>query len=122
MVSPDEVPIALDQQRLAVRTIGVLQISDLARQVPRVDEPQACVAATIAGGSAASTGTVATNLGYPENSTLFYPVLLYQQAFLNFNMGYASAIAMLLLFVSFAVVLAIVLNSKRFVHFQAGGR
>ncbi|HUK95198.1 MAG TPA: sugar ABC transporter permease [Gaiellaceae bacterium] len=83
---------------------------------------QAYVAATIAGGSAASTGTVATNLGYPENSTLFYPVLLYQQAFLNFNMGYASAIAMLLLFVSFAVVLAIVLNSKRFVHFQAGGR
>ena len=83
---------------------------------------QAYVAATIAGGSAASTGTVATNLGYPENSTLFYPVLLYQQAFQNFNMGYASAIAMLLLAVSFAVVLAIVLNSKRFVHFQAGGR
>ena len=29
----------------------------------------------------AAPATVATNLGYPENSTLFYPVLLYQQAF-----------------------------------------
>ena len=46
------------------------------------------------------------DLGYPQDSTLFYPVLLYQQGFRYFNMGYASAMAMLLLVVAFAVTRA----------------
>ena len=57
------------------------------------------------------------NLGYPEDSTLFYPVLLYQQGFRYFQMGYASAMAMVLLAVSFAVTLVILLNSRRWVHY-----
>jgi multiple sugar transport system permease protein len=81
---------------------------------------QAYVASTIAGGSAASAGDNANKLGDPENSTLFYPVLLYEQGFRFFNMGYASAMAMLLLAVSFAVTLVIVRNSRRFVHYAAG--
>ena len=43
-------------------------------------------------------------------------MLLYQWGFSNFQMGYASALAMLLLAVSFAVTLVIVLNSRRWVH------
>jgi multiple sugar transport system permease protein len=83
---------------------------------------QAYVAANVAGGSASYSAEAASALGYPEDSTLFYPVLLYQQGFRYFNMGYASAMAMLLLAVAFAVTFIIVRNSRRFVHYQAPGR
>ena len=59
---------------------------------------QAYVAASIAAGQASQAGTVSTlEQGYPEGSTLFYPVLLYYHGFRFFNMGYASAMAMVLL-------------------------
>ena len=61
-------------------------------------------------------------LGYPVDSTLFYPVLLYQHGFNDFQMGYASAMAMVLLVVSFAVTLVIVLNSRRWVSSAAPTR
>jgi multiple sugar transport system permease protein len=84
---------------------------------------QAYVAANIAQGQAAQSGDASVlNLGYPEDSTLFYPVLLYQQGFRYFNMGYASAMAMLLLGVAFAVTLFIIVNSRRFVHYQGAVR
>ena len=83
---------------------------------------QAYVAANVAGGSASYSAEAANALGYPEDSTLFYPVLLYQQGFRYFNMGYASAMAMLLLVVAFAVTFVIVRHSRRFVHYQAPGR
>jgi multiple sugar transport system permease protein len=83
---------------------------------------QAYVAADIAAGSASNAAAGATNLGYPEGSTLFYPVLLYQQGFRYFNMGYASAMAMLLLAVALAFVLLIVRNSRRWVHYQAASK
>jgi multiple sugar transport system permease protein len=77
---------------------------------------EAWVAASVAAGSAASAGDSATNLGYPQDSTLFYPVLLYQQGFRYFNMGYASAMAMLLLVVSFLVTLVIVRQSRHLIY------
>src|SRR4051812_1134649 len=45
---------------------------------------QAYVAANVAGGSASYSAEAANALGYPEESTLFYPVLLYQQGFRYF--------------------------------------
>jgi multiple sugar transport system permease protein len=83
---------------------------------------QAYVAANVAGGSASYSAEGASELGYPEDSTLFYPILLYQQGFRYFNMGYASAMAMMLLAVAFAVTFVIVRHSRRFVHYQAPGR
>jgi multiple sugar transport system permease protein len=80
---------------------------------------QAYVAAAIASGQAASQGP--TSAGYPEDSTLFYPVLLYLQAFSYFNMGYASAMTMVLLVVALSVTL-VILRSSRFWVFYAGGR
>jgi multiple sugar transport system permease protein len=77
---------------------------------------QAYVAASIASGQASQAGDTFSGLGYPNDSTLFYPVLLYQHAFNDFQMGYASAMAMLLLIVSFAVTMVIVLNSRKWVH------
>lgn len=82
---------------------------------------QAYVAASIASGQASQAGDTFAGLGYPQDSTLFYPVLLYQHGFTDFQMGYASAMAMLLLIVSFAVTLVIVLNSRKWVH-QAAPR
>jgi len=78
---------------------------------------QAYVAAGVAAGQASQAADVTSvSLGYPLDSTLFYPVLLYQHGFTDFQMGYASAMAVFLLVVSFAVTLVIVLNSRRWVH------
>ena len=77
---------------------------------------QAFVAASIASGQASQAGDTFAGLGYPNHSTLFYPVLLYQHGFIDFQMGYASAMAVVLLVVSFAVTLVIVLNSRKWVH------
>jgi len=78
---------------------------------------QAYVAANIASGQASQAADVtAASLGYPQDSTLFYPVLLYQHGFSDYQMGYASALSVLLLAVSFVVTLVIVVNSRRWVH------
>src|SRR5262249_44871044 len=77
----------------------------------------AYVAAGVAAGQASQAADVTSvNLGFPKDSTLFYPVLLYQHGFVDFQMGYASAISMVLLVVSFAFTLGLVLNSRRWVH------
>jgi len=84
---------------------------------------QAFVAAGVAQGQASQAADVTSaNLGYPEDSTLFYPVLLYKHGFTDFQMGYASAMAMLLLAVAFAVTLVILLNSRRWVHYAGAVR
>jgi len=84
---------------------------------------QAYVAANVASGQASQAGDqTVNNYGYPEGSTLFYPVLLYQQGFRYFNMGYASALSILLLGVAFVVTLLIILNSRRWVHYAGAER
>jgi multiple sugar transport system permease protein len=84
---------------------------------------QAHVAASVAAGSAIQGGTTTTiELGYPEGSTLFYPILIYNNGFRYFNMGYASAMAMLLLVVAFAVTAIIIWNSRRWVHYAGAAR
>jgi multiple sugar transport system permease protein len=84
---------------------------------------QAFVAASVAAGQASQGGAVSTlELGYPEGSTLFYPVLLYYHGFRFFNMGYASAMSVLLLVVAFAVTSLIIRGSRRQVHYQGAAR
>jgi multiple sugar transport system permease protein len=83
---------------------------------------QAYVASGIVGGGAGNAADPANRLGYPEGSTMFYPLLLYQQGFRFFNMGYASAMAIVLLIVAFVVTLLILRNSRRWVHYQGGMR
>jgi multiple sugar transport system permease protein len=83
---------------------------------------QAYVAAGVAAGQSSQAADVTSvNLGYPQNSTLFYPILLYQHGFNDFQMGYAAALTIVLLVVSFAVTLVIVVNSRKWVH-AGGGR
>ena len=64
----------------------------------------------------------AGTLGYPLDSTLVYPVLLFQHGFTDFQMGYASAMAMLLLAVSFGVISIILINSRKWVHYGGAAR
>ena len=79
---------------------------------------QAFVAANVAAGQASQGGSVSTlELGYPEGSTLFYPVLLYYHGFRFFNMGYASAMAVILLVAAFAATSIIIRGTRRGVHY-----
>ena len=83
---------------------------------------QAYVAANIASGQASQAGDVTVNLGFPQGSTLFYPVLLYNYGFRAFSMGYASAMAVLLFVAAFAVTAIILGNSRRWVHYGGAVR
>jgi multiple sugar transport system permease protein len=84
---------------------------------------QAYVAAGVAQGQASQAGDLNTaSLGYPLDSTLVYPVLLYQHGFQDFQLGYASAMAIVLLAVSFTVTLVILVNSRKWVHYGGVAR
>lgn len=58
--------------------------------------------------------------GFPANSTLFYSIYMYRNAFHYFKMGYASAMAWLLFMVTLLVTLIIFRSSSLWV-FYAGG-
>ena len=58
--------------------------------------------------------------GFPANSTLFYSIYLYKNAFHYLEMGYASAMAWLLFMFTLAVTL-IIFRSARLWVFYAGG-
>ena len=81
---------------------------------------QAIVAGSAATGSADPTGST-KNLGYPENSTLTFPIYLYQQGFRYFDMGYAAAMATVLFVISFAVSAVLVHRMRKGSHQEEGG-
>ncbi|TDD94955.1 carbohydrate ABC transporter permease [Jiangella asiatica] len=57
--------------------------------------------------------------GGPSDSTLFYTLYLYQRGFVDFQMGYASAMAWLLV-VAIAIVTAVLFRTSRAWVFYAG--
>jgi len=60
---------------------------------------------------------VSNGSGGPASSTLFYTLYIYQNAFINFDMGYASALGWVLLLVS-AVFAAVLFGfSRRLVYY-----
>ena len=63
---------------------------------------------------------VATN-GGPLNSTLFYVLYLYRKAFEHLSMGYASAMAWILLLIVLAFTILILRTSGRWVFYRAEG-
>ncbi len=56
--------------------------------------------------------------GSPAKSTLLYALYLYRTSFNYLKMGYASAMAWLLFLVVFGATLAVMLSSKRWVHYH----
>jgi len=79
---------------------------------------QAAVAASVASGEATTGGGVSSTFGYPEQSTLTYPLHLYIAGFRYYDMGYANALAVVLFVAAFAVTLVLLLRFRAF----AGGR
>ncbi|NNJ12988.1 sugar ABC transporter permease [Chloroflexales bacterium ZM16-3] len=64
---------------------------------------------------------VATN-GGPLDSTLFFVLYLYRQAFERFSMGYAAALAWVLLLIILALTLLVVRSSDRWVYYEGARR
>jgi multiple sugar transport system permease protein len=58
-------------------------------------------------------------VGGPAGSTLFLSLHIYDQAFVQGNVGYASAMAWLLVIVVVAITLVLVRTSGRWVHYGA---
>ncbi len=56
--------------------------------------------------------------GGPENSTLFYSLYLYQNAFQYFKMGYASTMAWILLVIASAMIAALLALERRYGYRQ----
>ena len=82
---------------------------------------QAYVAAGVASGQASQAGDVtAGTLGYPLDSTLVYPVLLFQHGFTDFQMGYASAMAWILFVIIIVFTVAQFRLSNRWVYYEGG--
>ncbi|HZX08093.1 sugar ABC transporter permease [Kribbella sp.] len=56
--------------------------------------------------------------GGPADSTLFYSLYLYQEGFVNFDMGYAAAMAWMLVLLAGAVVAVNFIFSRFWVHYE----
>jgi multiple sugar transport system permease protein len=68
------------------------------------------------------SGGMTGSAGGPLDSMLMYMVYLYSQAFRYFEMGYASAMAVMLFLVIMAVTLLIFRTSGRWVYYEGGVR
>lgn len=78
---------------------------------------QAAVAGSVASGQVTSGSGIAGTFGYPENSTLTYPMRLYSIGFSNNLFGAANVMAVLLFIVSMT---ATVILLRRFRAFTGG--
>jgi len=83
---------------------------------------QAVVASSLASGQATVGGGQGMYLGYPDGSTLTYPLWMYQMGFKNFFLGYAAAMAVLLFVVAMAFTAFLLRRSEAFVHGAEGAR
>lgn len=58
--------------------------------------------------------------GGPGDSTLFYVLYLYQNAFSYYKMGYSSALAIILFIIILTLSLIVFSTSKKWVHYETG--
>ncbi|MEF3313671.1 sugar ABC transporter permease [Paenibacillus sp. GYB004] len=59
--------------------------------------------------------------GGPMDATLFYAIYLYEKGFKYFQMGYASALAWILLVIIGIFTAILFKTSKKWVHYESGG-
>jgi multiple sugar transport system permease protein len=67
--------------------------------------------------SLSATGAWDQSMSGPENSLLFFSILLYREAFMEFSMGHASAMAWLLFIVTALVTVLVFRTSKKWVTY-----
>lgn len=68
----------------------------------------------------AAAGPNDDTLGAPLNSTLFYSIYLYQQAFIYLKMGVASAQAWILFLIIMACTIFLIRSSERWTYYEGG--
>jgi multiple sugar transport system permease protein len=61
-----------------------------------------------------------TNGAGPKNASLFYMVNLYREAFVYFQMGYASALAWGMFIIALLVTLVLFSSARRWVYYAGG--
>ncbi len=69
---------------------------------------QPYIVSTVVGGS--------TQIGYPQNSLLFFTQVLYQQGFRYFNMGYAAALSMALFAATLIITIGMIAATRKSVY------
>jgi multiple sugar transport system permease protein len=62
------------------------------------------------------------DLGEPVNSTLFYSIYIYQNAFQFLKMGYASAMAWILFAVTMIITVTLFRLQRRFIFYRGEQR
>lgn len=67
------------------------------------------------------TGAMIVTNGGPLNSTYLYALMLYDQGFKYFRMGYASALSWVLFAIILLFTALIFKSSPMWVHYQDGG-
>jgi multiple sugar transport system permease protein len=60
---------------------------------------------------------VSAGSGGPADSTLFFTLYLYQQGFVSFDFGYASALGWLLILTIATVTAVMLIGTRRFIHY-----
>jgi multiple sugar transport system permease protein len=60
--------------------------------------------------------------GGPQNSALFYVLYLYRQGFMYMNMGYASALAVVIFLIILVLTLLVFRSSRLWVYYETEGR
>lgn len=75
---------------------------------------EAAVASGVASGKAVVGGGTGSSLGYPGNSLLTYTQWLYVRGFSNYQLGYASALAVLLFIVASILLILLLRRFKAF--------
>jgi len=68
------------------------------------------------------TGAFVITNGGPLKSTYLYALKLYEEGFVYFKMGYASALSWILFVVILLLTAAIFKSSNRWVHYEDGGK
>jgi len=75
---------------------------------------EAAVASTVANGKAVVGEGTGSALGYPDNSLLTYTQWLYVRGFANYQLGYASALAVILFVVASVLLVLLLRRFKAF--------
>jgi multiple sugar transport system permease protein len=63
---------------------------------------------------------ISSGSGGPADSTLFFTLYIYQQGFVHFDFGYASALGWILIAAIAAATFVLILGTRRLVHYGEG--
>jgi multiple sugar transport system permease protein len=60
---------------------------------------------------------ISAGSGGPADSTLFFTLYLYQQGFVSFDFGYASALGWMLILTIATATAVLIIGTRRWIHY-----